>query len=86
MRAGAWTTAIALVVAALGTSHAAAQPASPRTILFGVAYYDEYSPYDRLDADVRMMQQAGINVVRIGESGALASARAARAHPGGSGR
>ena len=42
--------------------------AAPRTILFGAAYYDEYSPYDRLDADVRMMTHAGLNVVRIGES------------------
>ena len=45
-----------------------AAAASPRTILFGAAYYDEYSPYDRLAADVQMMQRAGINVVRIGES------------------
>ena len=68
MRANAWTTALAFAVAALAAPHAAAQTAPPRTILFGVAYYDEYSPNDRLDADVRMMQQAGINVVRIGES------------------
>jgi beta-galactosidase len=38
------------------------------TVLYGVAYYAEYMPYDRLDKDVEMMQQAGINVVRIGES------------------
>jgi beta-galactosidase len=36
--------------------------------LFGVAYYDEYMPYDRLDKDVQMMKAAGINVVRIAES------------------
>ena len=36
--------------------------------LFGVAYYDEYMPYDRLAEDVRMMQDAGINVVRVAES------------------
>ena len=36
--------------------------------LFGVAYYDEYMPYDRLEQDVRMMKEAGITVVRIGES------------------
>lgn len=40
----------------------------PNHILFGVAYYDEYMPYDRLDKDVTMMKAAGINVVRIGES------------------
>lgn len=37
-------------------------------LLYGVAYYDEYMPYDRLDRDVRMMKEAGINVVRIAES------------------
>ena len=37
-------------------------------LLFGVAYYDEYMPYDRLDKDIRMMKDAGINVVRIAES------------------
>ncbi|MFD2935753.1 beta-galactosidase [Spirosoma flavum] len=37
-------------------------------LLFGVAYYDEYMPYDRLDKDIKMMQEAGINVVRIAES------------------
>ena len=38
------------------------------TVLYGVAYYTEYMPYDRLDQDVQLMQQAGINVVRLGES------------------
>ena len=38
------------------------------TIMYGAAYYEEYAPYDRLQADVQMMQSAGINVVRIGES------------------
>jgi len=37
-------------------------------LLYGVAYYDEYMPYDRLDKDVKMMKDAGINVVRIAES------------------
>ncbi len=37
-------------------------------LLYGVAYYDEYMPYDRLDTDVEMMKKAGINVVRIAES------------------
>ena len=53
---------------------AAAQPAEKfvpdrmDTVLYGVAYYTEYMPYERLDQDVRLMQQAGINVVRVGES------------------
>jgi beta-galactosidase len=37
-------------------------------LLYGVAYYDEYMPYDRLDKDIQMMKDAGINVVRIAES------------------
>ncbi|MBB3112818.1 beta-galactosidase [Paenibacillus phyllosphaerae] len=37
-------------------------------LLFGVAYYDEYMPYDRLAEDIRMMKEAGLNVVRIAES------------------
>lgn len=38
------------------------------SLLFGVAYYDEYMPYERLEKDVAMMKEAGINVVRIAES------------------
>jgi len=37
-------------------------------ILYGAAYYHEYMPYERLDEDVRMMKEAGISVVRVGES------------------
>ena len=37
-------------------------------LLYGVAYYDEYMPYDRLHEDIKMMKKAGINVVRIAES------------------
>ncbi|MDQ0059612.1 beta-galactosidase [Paenibacillus harenae] len=37
-------------------------------LLYGVAYYDEYMPYERLAEDIRMMKEAGINVVRIAES------------------
>lgn len=38
------------------------------TILYGVAYYPEYMPEDRLETDVSLMQKAGISVVRMGES------------------
>lgn len=38
------------------------------TVLYGAAYYPEYTPYERLDADVELMQKAGITVVRVGES------------------
>jgi beta-galactosidase len=37
-------------------------------ILYGVAYYPEYMPYDRFDTDVDLMKKAGISVVRMGES------------------
>lgn len=37
-------------------------------LLYGVAYYDEYMPYDRLDKDIEMMKEAGINTIRIAES------------------
>jgi beta-galactosidase len=39
-----------------------------KQLLYGVAYYDEYMPYDRLETDIQMMKDAGINVVRIAES------------------
>ena len=38
------------------------------TVLYGAAYYPEYMPYERLDRDVALMTQAGITVVRMGES------------------
>ena len=37
-------------------------------LYYGVAYYDEYMPHERLEKDVAMMRDAGINVVRIAES------------------
>ena len=45
-----------------------AQHPGVNKLLYGVAYYDEYMPYDRLDKDIQMMKEAGINVVRIAES------------------
>jgi beta-galactosidase len=38
------------------------------TILYGVSYYQEYMPYERLEQDVQLMEKAGITVVRLGES------------------
>ena len=46
------------------TSEARTAPA----IRFGAAYYHEYQPYDRLDCDIALMLEAGINTVRVGES------------------
>lgn len=37
-------------------------------LLFGCAYYDEYMPKSRIETDMRMMQSAGMNVIRIAES------------------
>ena len=43
-------------------------PDKMETVLYGVAYYPEYMPYERLEQDVRLMEEAGITVVRLGES------------------
>ena len=37
-------------------------------IYFGAAYYDEYMPVSRVDEDMRLMKEAGMNVIRIAES------------------
>lgn len=37
-------------------------------ILFGAAYYPEYLEEDRLDEDLRLMSEAGFNLIRMGES------------------
>jgi beta-galactosidase len=44
------------------------RPVEMDRVLYGVAYYPEYMPYERLDKDVELMQRAGISVVRVGES------------------
>lgn len=47
---------------------AAASIGAMSNVLYGAAYYHEYMPYERLDKDVAMMKEAGISVVRMGES------------------
>ncbi|HZA30979.1 MAG TPA: beta-galactosidase [Propionibacteriaceae bacterium] len=37
-------------------------------VLFGAAYYHEYQPAPRLDADLDLMTEAGFSVIRVGES------------------
>lgn len=37
-------------------------------VVYGTAYYPEYMPYDRMETDMQMMKQAGMNTIRIGES------------------
>ena len=39
-----------------------------KKLYFGAAYYDEYMPVSRVDEDMRMMKEAGKNVIRIAES------------------
>ncbi|ROQ60404.1 beta-galactosidase [Rathayibacter sp. PhB152] len=38
------------------------------SVLFGAAYYHEYQPSPRLEEDMRLMQEAGFTVIRVGES------------------
>src|SRR4030095_10932067 len=38
------------------------------TVLYGASYYHEYMPYERLEKDARLMEDAGVTVVRVGES------------------
>jgi beta-galactosidase len=62
-------TAPATAAAQSGTAPTSATSApSMSRVLYGAAYYPEYMPYDRVDKDVELMQKAGINVVRMGES------------------
>src|ERR1700682_5874099 len=68
--------AAVLLVVSLGcfVQHARAQapatfnPQKMESVLYGVTYYAESMPYERLDKDVQLMRQAGITVVRVGEA------------------
>jgi beta-galactosidase len=57
-----WILLLAFAVAA------AAQPVPFLRVLYGAAYYHEYMPEERLQKDVELMRQAGLSVVRLGES------------------
>jgi len=37
-------------------------------LYYGSSYYFEYLPFDRLDDDIRMMQEANLNYARVGDS------------------
>ena len=58
---------IGLAIALLQSGRASAQIKFDN-ILYGVSYYAEYMPTDRLEQDAQMMQAAGVTVVRLGES------------------
>ncbi|MFQ5929636.1 MAG: beta-galactosidase, partial [Acidobacteriota bacterium] len=45
-----------------------AEPAKMDTVLYGISYYHEYMPYERLEEDVQLMEKADVSVVRVGES------------------
>jgi beta-galactosidase len=57
-----------VILSSAAQSPPAFAPDKMENVLYGAAYYTEYMPYDRLDQDVQLMQQAGITVVRMGES------------------
>jgi beta-galactosidase len=69
---GPWLAApVAVLLGAIGVRSQAQGRFSPDrmdTFLYGAAFYEEYMPEDRLEKDVQLMEQAGINVVRVGES------------------
>jgi len=71
-RVGIW--AVAAFCLSLGVGRARAQTGETsaipalQNVLYGAAYYHEYMPYERLDKDVALMKQAGLSVVRMGES------------------
>lgn len=65
--------AFALASLALAAQEAAPPPGAVLpNVLYGAAYYSEYMPADlqpgRLEKDVALMKDAGISVVRMGES------------------
>ncbi|HLY19819.1 MAG TPA: beta-galactosidase [Bryobacteraceae bacterium] len=57
-----------LATSSQGQTQERFDPGRMDTFLYGAAFYEEYMPEDRLEKDVQLMQQAGINVVRVGES------------------
>src|SRR5882762_11637515 len=67
-----------LLALSLASLTAAAQDSTPPpgallpNVLYGAAYYNEYMPADlqpgRLEKDIALMKEAGISVVRMGES------------------
>ncbi len=58
-----------LITSILFTFNLSAQSAQMiNEFLYGVAYYHEYMPEERLDKDISLMKECGINTVRMGES------------------
>ena len=57
-----------LLLACMAANGQSSYPEPFNTVLYGAAYYPEYMPTDRLEIDVKLMQDAEISVVRVGES------------------
>ena len=68
-RAAGPATAVGNCTADSGPNRSGPAPATGRRILFGAAYYDEYTPAsagpDRLTRDMEMMVEAGFTTIRI---------------------
>ena len=59
---------IAALLALLVRPSLGAEPPKFDTVLYGASYYWEYMPYERLEADFELMEKAGLNFIRVGES------------------
>ncbi|MDR1339667.1 MAG: beta-galactosidase [Prevotellaceae bacterium] len=59
---------LSLVVSVLFVVRSATAQYKFDNILYGAAYYHEYMPSERLDKDIRLMKDAGLTLVRVGES------------------
>lgn len=60
-------TAMAAVLILAAGAHPQTTPAKPPALLLGTAWYPEQWPESRWDEDLKLMQAAGIHMVRVGE-------------------
>ncbi len=58
---------LAVALTLLSSTSLCAQTPPPPPIMLGTAWYPEQWPESRWDADLTLMQQAGIHMVRVGE-------------------
>jgi len=61
------TALLLFTFTACAASAEAPQPSTPTPLLLGTAWYPEQWPEDRWDADLTLMEQAHMHVVRVGE-------------------
>ncbi len=72
MRAIRWIRAAAVVLAFVtacfsGAAGLRAETSGPPSLVLGTAWYPEQWPESRWEADLTLMQKAGIHMVRVGE-------------------